>query len=162
MLVVLLILCGCFVCVCVKVHQMSFMKKLVAKIVMVYVMLAWLAICVWMVVFSELELYERQYDNTKEERIWQLQSRLGRDNMEEVMASMYYDRSYEAEFEYAWERGAMYRAYIRYELFSEAAETDSSYESAAESYRQKLEQICADSEFPENELYVEYYRQKLE
>lgn len=162
MLIVLLILWGVFVSFCMKIHRMSFMKRLAAKIVLVYVMLAWLALCVWMVVFSEAQLYENQYDHTKEERLLQIQSDLGWRNMEQVMVSMYYDKSYEAEFEYVWERGAMYRAYTRYSLFLEASETDPVYVPEAERYRQQLQQICADSIFPENELYVEYYLQKLQ
>lgn len=162
MLIVLLILWGVFISFCMNLHRMSFMKRLAAKIVMVYVMLAWLALCVWMLVFSEVQLYENKYDYTKEERFLQTQRELGWRNMEEVMASMYYDKSYEAEFEYVWERGAMYRAYNRYSLFLQASDTDPVYAPEAERYRQRLLQICADSQFPENELYVEYYLQKLE
>lgn len=160
--IILLILWGVFISLCVRINHMSFMKKLAAKIVLVYVMLGWLALCVALTVFSAVQLYEIQYDNTKEERLLQAQKEMAGGNMERVMSNLHYDKSYEAEFEYIWERGAMYRTYSHYKLFSLASGTDPAYAPEAERYRERLRQICAGSSFPENALYVEFYLQELE
>lgn len=45
----LLICLGIIIGVCLKIHSMSFMKKLAVKIVLVYVMMGWLALCIYMV-----------------------------------------------------------------------------------------------------------------
>lgn len=158
----LLIVLGIIVGVCLKIHSMSFMKKLAAKIVLVYVMTGWLALCIYMVVFGAIDLYNGQYDYAREERLLQIQQKLGRGNMEGAMADMYYDKSYEEEFEYAWERCAMYRAYNRYSLFAQASDTNPVYAPEAERQRQRLLRICTDSVCPENKPYVELYLRELE
>ena len=160
--VILLILWGVFITLCVKINHMSFMKKLAAKIVLVYVMLGWMVLCVGLTVFSASQLYENQYGNTKEARLLQAQKEMSRGSMEYVMSNLYHDKSYEPEFEYIWERGIMYRAYSHYRLFIQASETKPGYAPEAERYRELLRQICADSIFPENELYAEFYMQELE
>ena len=158
----LLICLGIIIGVCLKIHSMSFMKKLAVKIVLVYVTMGWLALCIYMVVFSAIDLYDGKYGYAREERLLQIQRKLGRGNMEGAMTDMYYDKSYEAEFEYAWERCAMYRAYNRYSLFTQASDADQVYALEAERYRQQLLQICTDSECPENKPYVELYLRELE
>lgn len=158
----LLIFLGIIAGVCLKIHSMSFMKKLAAKIVLVYVMLGWLALCVSMVVFSMTELYEGQYSYSKEERLLQIRQELGRGEIEGALLDMYYDKSYETEFDYAWERCAMYRAYNRYSLFTQASGANPGYALEAERYRQQLLQLCADSSCPENQPYVELYLRELE
>lgn len=148
--------------VCLKLHSLDFMKKLAAKIVLVYLMLLWLFLCCWMVIFSARALYENRYDNTREERMRQVAQYLEDGRIDKAMSEMYYDKSYEEEFEYAWERGTMYQLYNRYLLFEQASGADAMYAREAESCRQRLLQVCADSYCPENALYVEYYLRELE
>lgn len=162
MAVGLLILLGILVGISFGIHRLSFMKKLAVKIVLVYVMLGWLVLCGWTVIDSALELYENRYDNTKEERLYQTQRSLEVGRIEQAMDDMYYRKSYEEEFEYAWERGFMYRVYNRYSLFAQAGQVDPVYTREAEKCRTQLLQMCAESTSPENALYVEYYRHELE
>lgn len=158
---VLIVLLITFAIICIKIHKLSFMKKLAAKIVLTYVMLGWVALSISTVFFSASELYENRYDNTKEERLYQVQRNLEAGKIEDAMFDMYVDKSYDAEFEYAWERGIMYRTYNQYSLFRQAGEVDPVYAQEAEKCREKLLQICAGSSCPENELYVEYYQREL-
>ena len=147
--------------VCIGIHRLSFMKKLAAKIVLVYVMLGWLALCVWTVIFSASELYQNRYDNMKEQRLYQTQRYLEAGSLEQAMSNMYYEKSYEEEFDYAWERGMMYRVYNRYSLFAQAGAVAPIYLREAEKCRQQLLQMCAESTSPENALYVDYYEREL-
>ncbi len=158
----LLILSGFIGIVCVKIHGMSFMKKLAAKIVMVYGMLGWVGLGFALLLFSMTELYEGKYGNSREERLLRVEREMGRGEMENAMQDMNVYKSYEADFEYAWERCAMYRAYNLYSLFSQASAANPAYASEAECYRQQVLQICYDSSCPENEPYVELYLQELE
>lgn len=148
--------------ICYLIHSLDFMKKLAAKIVLVYLMLGWLALCIWTVAFSVQEVYGGGYDRTMEERLRQVERNLSNGRIDEAMTEMYYDKSYEEEFDYAWERGTMYQLYNRYQLFSRAAGTDPMYAREAEDYRQRLLQICESSDCSENALYVEFYRRELE
>lgn len=148
--------------VCLKIHHLDFMKKLAAKIVLVYLMLGWLVLCFWMVVISARELYENRYENTREERLRQVEQNLADGRIDYAMSEMFYDKSYEEEFAYAWERGTMYQLYDRYLLFAQTAGFDPAYAREAENYRERLLQVCADSKSPENVLYVEYYLRELE
>lgn len=147
---------------CYLIHSLDFMKKLAAKIVLVYLMLGWLALCIWAVYFSVQEVYEGGYDRTMVERLNRAEQNLSGGRFDSAMSEMFYDKSYEEEFDYAWERGTMYQLYNRYQLFSRAAWADAAYAREAESYRQRLLQVCQDSTCPENALYVEFYRQELE
>lgn len=61
----LLILSGFIGIVCVKIHGMSFMKKLAVKIVMVYGMLGWVGLGFALLLFSMTELYEGKYGNSR-------------------------------------------------------------------------------------------------
>lgn len=158
----LLILLGFIGIVCVKIHRMSFMKKLAAKIVMVYGMLGWVGLGFALLLFSMTELYEGKYGNSREERLLRVEREMGRGEMENAMQDMNVYKSYEADFEYAWERCAMYRAYNLYSLFSQASAANPAYASEAERCRQQVLQICYDSSCPENEPYVELYLQELE
>lgn len=158
----LLILSGFIGIVCVKIHRMSFMKKLAAKIVMVYGMLGWVGLGFALLLFSMTELYEGKYGNSREERLLRVEREMGRGEMENAMQDMNVYKSYEADFEYAWERCAMYRAYNLYSLFSQASAANPAYASEAERCRQQVLQICYDSSCPENEPYVELYLQELE
>lgn len=158
----LLILSGFIGIVCVKIHKMSFMKKLAAKILMVYGMLGWVALSFSVLIFSMTELYEGKYGNSREERLLRVEREMGRGEMENAMQDMDAYKSYEADFEYAWERCAMYRAYNQYSLFAQASLANPKYALEAERYRQQLLQICYDSKCPENESYVELYLQELE
>ena len=85
----LLICLGIIIGVCLKIHSMSFMKKLAVKIVLVYVMMGWLALCIYMVVFSAIDLYDGKYGYAREERLLHIQRKLGRGNMEGAMTDMY-------------------------------------------------------------------------
>ncbi len=145
-----------------KIHSLDFMNKLAVKIVLVYLVLGWVFLCAWLVVFSAQELYESGYGSTREERLRQVEQSLAEGRIDQAMTDMLYDKSFEEEFDYAWERGTMYQLYNRYLLFSQAADTDGAYAEEAQSYRERLLQVCADSECPENALYVEYYLRELE
>ena len=99
----LLILSGFIGIVCVKIHGMSFMKKLAVKIVMVYGMLGWVGLGFALLLFSMTELYEGKYGNSREERLLRVEREMGRGEMENAMQDMNVYKSYEADFEYAWE-----------------------------------------------------------
>ena len=162
MWIVILAIIGIVTGLCLKIHSLNFMNKLVVKIVLVYLMLGWVFLCVCLVVFSARELYESGYDGTREERLRQAEQSLEEGRIDRAMTDMLYDKSFEEEFDYAWERGTMYQLYNRYLLFSQAAEKDCAYAEEAQSYRERLLQVCAESECPENALYVEYYLRELE
>lgn len=162
MWIVILVIIGIVAGLGLKIHSLDFMNKLAVKIVLVYLVLGWVFLCACLVVFSAQELYESGYDGTREERLRQAEQSLAEGRIDQAMADMLYDKSFEEEFDYAWERGTMYQLYDRYLLFSRAAETDCAYAEEAQSYRERLLQVCADSECPENALYVEYYLRELE
>ena len=93
----LLILSGFIGIVCVKIHGMSFMKKLAVKIVMVYRMLGWVGLGFALLLFSMTELYEGKYGNSREERLLRVEREMGRGEMENAMQDMNVYKSYEAD-----------------------------------------------------------------
>lgn len=148
--------------ICLKIRSMDFMKKLAAKIVLVYLAMGWVLLCAWLVAFSSRELYEGGYAGTREARLRRAEQALEEGEIDQAMTDMLYDKSFEEEFDFAWERGTMYQLYGRYMIFAQAAGVDPVYAGEAQRYRERLLQVCADSECPENALYVEYYLRELE
>lgn len=134
-------------------------QKLNFKIVLVYVSGVCLLLAVLMMVFSVKEASEYEKERTVAARMQNVQHILSRGEFSSLASQMQYSASYEADFEYVWERLEMYECCNCYLMYAQAAQNtqDAAYEKAAEEYRQKLLLLCGDPEYTENRDHGAYY-----
>ena len=85
-------------------------------------------------------------------------------NYTSMVNSMEFNRDYEPEFEYLWERCLMNTVSLRYKIYHAAAEkgAGSEFDALAEEYRQMVEDYCENPVYPENEPYGDYFMGVLE
>lgn len=133
-------------------------KKFVFKSVCVYLSLIVTVFTVWMAVWSVREAVEKKKSDMLPSRL--LYAERNADDYAWLVFEMKYERDYEPEFEYLWERAGMYQSSFYYRIFAAAAENmpeEGSYEAYAEKYREMLFSLCTAPDYEENIPYGEYF-----
>lgn len=134
-------------------------QKLNFKIVAVYVSALLLLLSVSMAFFSVKLAYENEQAGTVAMRMKNVQFYLSRGEFSSLAVNMRDTKSYEADFEYVWERLEMYECCNRYLVYEQAAQNTgkAEYAEAAAKYRDQLLSLCRNAEYPENNDYGAYY-----
>lgn len=137
-------------------------QRLNFKLVAVYVSALLLLASIGMAVFSVKLAYENEQARTVAARMKLVQSYLSEGEFASLAETMQYSESYEADFEYVWERLEMYECCNRYLVYERAAQNtgEAEYVQAAAEYREQLLALCGNTEYPENNDYALYYLQR--
>jgi len=160
---VIIIVVGVLVWAVGQYTKLDFYKKLVTKAVLAYVALGALGLGILALLVTSGGVIVVHYEDTIENRLDSYAWYCANGDFDSLSQAMYYDNSYEEEFDYLWEQVDMYDTYNQYQIFIKAAgaakepQKQEYYLTMAEECKQTLLAICRESTFEENVLYAEYY-----
>ena len=134
--------------------------KLAIKAGLVYISGIFLLFMLW-ATFSTIEdVYDEEQSRTLAHRLDRVDYAFTRGSIDSLRDYMKWDKNYEDEFEYAWERMEMYECSNYYLVYEKAAERlGGEYTGKAEEYENFLKKMCMDPDYPQNTSYAEYFLQ---
>ncbi len=134
-------------------------KKFVFKSVCIYLSLIVTVFVVLITVWTVRDAVEEKKSDMLPTRLSYAERNA--DDYAWLVSEMKYERDFEPEFEYLWERAEMYESCYRYQIFAAAAENMPSeekiYAENAEKYREMLLSLCKAPDYEKNIPYGEYF-----
>lgn len=140
----------------------SYMKKFTFKVVGIYLLLGVTALMVYAAVWTVSEVRETEQEKMLSSRLSRAQNAEQRGDYAGLANNLSWDKDYEEEFAYLWERLMMYTGSDRYLIFEAAADAGLGevYEERAVFYKELLHNLCTNPKYDSNIPYGKYYLEK--